>query len=257
MEFMPQNAPLVVLTFLGTCFAFGVLGIAVVYGLVRGKPTLVKYALAAALAGAGLYAGLLLTASWASREKVLGLGEQKYFCEIDCHVAYSVVEVAAVKALGTPPHPATAAGNFYVVKVKTLFDEKTISARRGYAPLTPGSRRVVVVDERGREFFPSPEGSRALEQARGGTPPLTQPLRPGESYSTEFVFDLPADVSNPWLFLTNADSVTQLLIGHENSPFHKKIFFRLGPQSTSAAGFPERESLALRGGRLMPLLAVR
>ncbi len=51
MEFMPQNAPLVVLTFLGTCFAFGFLGIAVVYGLVRGKPALVKYVLAAALAG--------------------------------------------------------------------------------------------------------------------------------------------------------------------------------------------------------------
>ena len=37
MEFMPQNAPLVVLTFLGTCFALGVLGIAIVYGLVRGS----------------------------------------------------------------------------------------------------------------------------------------------------------------------------------------------------------------------------
>ena len=247
MDFMPQNAPLVVLTFLGTCFALGVLGIAIVYGLVRGKPAVVKYALAAALAGAGLYAGLLLTASWASREKVLGPGEQKYFCEIDCHVAYSVVEAAAVKALGTPPHPATAAGTFYVVKVKTWFDEKTISTRRGYAPLTPNPRRVVVVDERGREFLPSPEGRRALEQARGGTTPLTQPLRPGESYTTEFVFDLPADVRNPWLFLTDADRVTQFLIGHENSPFHKKIFFRLGPQSILAAGLPERESRALRG----------
>ncbi len=39
--------------------------------------------------------------------------------------------------------------------------------------------------------------------------------------------DLPADAKNPPLLITDAGRITSLLIGHENSPFHKKIFFRL------------------------------
>ena len=38
--------------------------------------------------------------------------------------------------------------------------------------------------------------------------------------------DLPADAKNPQLLITDAGRITSLLIGHENSPFHKKIFFR-------------------------------
>ncbi len=37
--------------------------------------------------------------------------------------------------------------------------------------------------------------------------------------------DPPADAKNPQLLITDADRITSLLIGHENSPFHKKIFF--------------------------------
>ncbi len=234
MAFMPQNAPLVVLMFLGACFALALTAIVIVYGWVSGKRPLIKYSLAVALAGAGVYGGLLLVASLASREKVLEPGEQKYFCEVDCHVAYSVVDVGTSKALGAPPGQVAAAGVFYVVKVKTWFDEKTISAHRGNGPLAPSPRRVVVVDDRGRQFEPSAEGRGALEQAQGKLIPLTQPLRPGESYTTEFVFDLPADIRSARLLITDADGITQFLIGHENSPFHKKIFFRLAPQKSAA-----------------------
>src|SRR5207245_6028544 len=93
MEFMPEVAPLVILTFLGTCFGLGARGLVIVYGLARGKPTLAKYAGIVALGGAAVYAGLLLSASINSTEKVLRAGEQKYFCEVDCHVAYSVVDL--------------------------------------------------------------------------------------------------------------------------------------------------------------------
>lgn len=67
MAWMPRFAPLVFLAFLAACFALGVLGILIVYGLARGKRGLVETGLRVALGGAGLYAGLLLIASAASR----------------------------------------------------------------------------------------------------------------------------------------------------------------------------------------------
>ena len=112
MEFMPEAAPLVILTFLGTCFALGTTGLVIVYGLARGKPTLAKYAGIVALGGAAVYAGLLLAASLTSTEKVLRAGEQKYFCEVDCHVAYSVVDLTTAKTLGAPLNKGAPAEHF-------------------------------------------------------------------------------------------------------------------------------------------------
>jgi len=234
MEFMPESAPLVILTFLGTCFALGATGLVIVYGFARGKPTLAKYAGIVALGGAAVYAGLLLSASLTSTEKVLRAGQQKYFCEVDCHVAYSVVNLTTAKTLGPPLNQRSAGGTFYVVKVKTWFDERTISSHRGYAPLSPNPRRVVVIDDQGRQYEPSDQGQAALEQAQGKSAPLTQTLRPGESYTTDLVFDLPHGIQNPWLLITDASGILQLLIGHESSPFHKKIYFGLAPQPKSA-----------------------
>lgn len=232
MEFMPQFAPLVVLTFLGAIFGLGVLGLAVLYGLLSGRRVIAKYALMVAAAGVSLYAVLLFVASLASREKILAAGEQKYFCEIDCHVAYSVVDVTPSKTFGPAPVQKAAVGTFYVVKVKTWFDERTISPRRPKdAPLTPNPRKAMVVDDRGHEFP-------AVTQS--GTP-LTQALRPGDSYTTQLVFDLPDDVRNPRLLITDASPETHFLIGHELSPLHKKIYFALGATQKPAANlFLER-----------------
>lgn len=234
MEFMPPYAPVVVLLFLGTCFALGLTALIAAYGLARGHRLLVKAGLLAAVGGAGLYGVLLLSASFASHESVLRPGEMKYFCEVDCHLAYSVESVETAKTLGAPPLEKTAAGTFYIVKLKTWFDERTISNHRGNAPLWPNPRSVMVVDAQGRQFAPSAEALAAIAQARARSTPLTQPLRPGESYTTLFVFDLPPEAQSPRLLLTASDAVARLLIGHEASPFHKKIYFSLAPQSKSA-----------------------
>jgi hypothetical protein len=45
---------------------------------------------------------------------------------------------------------------------------------------------------------------------------------------------LPDGVHNLRLFITDADVVTNFLIGHENSPLHKKIYFGLDVKSNSA-----------------------
>jgi hypothetical protein len=67
----------------------------------------------------------------------------------------------------------------------------------------------------------------ALDATPASNTPLTAPLRPGESYTTEVVFDLPADVKSATLLINEGDFVTHLIIGHENSFLHGKTRFQL------------------------------
>jgi len=219
MVLMPQYAPIVVLLFLGSILA-GMLAAAVfVYGLARKQAALRLWAGIALLAIPAGYATLLLGASLTSRERVLSAGEKKYFCEIDCHLAYSVERVERKKLLG---------GTFTVVTLKTWFDESTISPMRPRdASLAPDPRQVYVADAAGRRFERSPSGERALEDAGIPSTPLSRSLIPGQSYLTELVFDLPDDVSEPRLFVGDADPMNSFLIGHELSPFHRKIWFHI------------------------------
>jgi hypothetical protein len=234
-QFMPQFAPFVVLAFLGACFVLVVTLIVSLASLLWRKWKVSKLAALAACAVAVGYLALLLGASVTSQEQVLTSSGKKYFCQIDCHIAYSIEGVTTAKTLGAPLQLATASGRFYVIRVKTWFDENTISPRRGNGPLQPNPRRVGIVDNQGREYEASPQGLRVLQHNEPDWTPLTQPLRPGESYITTLVFDLPDAVRNPRLFITDAVAVTHLLIGHENSLLHKRIYFRLEPQPGSAA----------------------
>jgi hypothetical protein len=158
-------------------------------------------------------------------------GEEKYFCEIDCHLAYSVAGVERRRTVGVGPSAAAARGEFYVVTLRTRFDEQTVSPRRGDAPLRPNPRAVLVYDERGEAHAPSPEGQRALELAGEAGLPLDSPLRPGEAYTTRLVFDLPASdapARDSALLLNESSLPTRFIIGHENSPLHGRTKFRLG-----------------------------
>ncbi|MFQ5723812.1 MAG: hypothetical protein ACE5G6_04910, partial [Terriglobia bacterium] len=127
MAFTPPLSPLVFLAFLGTAAALFLAGAAVVVLLLRRRFELARKVLWGGLLWAGLYIVVLLGFSFLSREKTLAAGEWKYFCEVDCHLAYSLVDVTTSKTLGEPPNQVTAQGTFYVVNVKMWFDEKTIS----------------------------------------------------------------------------------------------------------------------------------
>ena len=111
--------------------------------------------------------------------------------------------------------------------VRTWFDPGTIASFRGNAPLKPNPRDVFLVDESGRRYAVSPAGQKAMEESRGPSTPLTRVLRPGEAYTTTFVFDLPDGARRPRLFLGDAPGVEALLIDHENSLFHRKVYFEL------------------------------
>ncbi|MEP6708314.1 MAG: hypothetical protein ABJC05_12385 [Pyrinomonadaceae bacterium] len=221
------SAPLGVLTFLGTGFVMFLAGVFLIYSLIVRKYGRARLAVFAAVAVAAVYLAIVLVFSVSSSEKVLARGEEKHFCEIDCHLAYSIADVRQTKTIGSAPNQATAAGLFTIVTLKTRFDETTISSRRGDAWLTPNSRVVTVIDEQGRRFAPSAAAQNVLEQAGLNGKPLMTALRPGESYTTTLVFDLPADIRNPTLLMNEGEWVTHLIIGHENSPLHKTTRFQL------------------------------
>jgi len=230
VAFTPENAPLVALSFLGTCFLLSLAAVVFFYGWIARQPRRVGQALGAAAIIGGLYITLLLGAALASKERTLGPREWKYFCEVDCHLAYSIESVRTAKTLGPAEQPISAVGLFHIVRIKTWFDERTIASWRPRdLPLTPDPRLVFVVDGYGNYYGASRTGQGALEQVEGPTTPLTRPLRPGESYTTDLVYDLPAERPNFRLLLTTDDPITWALIGHEASLFHKKIFFALAP----------------------------
>jgi hypothetical protein len=221
------SAALGVIGFLGAGVVLFLLGLVALHALVVRRYGRLKVSLAGMALASAAYAALLLGFSLASGERVLAQGEEKHFCEIDCHLAYSVAGVRRAKALGAGSSQATARGEFYVVTLKTRFDETTISPRRGDSPLYPNPRSATVYDAEGHNYEVSEDGRRALASEAGVGMPLDTPLRPGESYATELVFDLPTDARSPLLLLNESSPETRLIIGHENSPLHKKTEFKL------------------------------
>ena len=224
-EFVPHFAPIVVLLFLGTVVLIAASFLILLYGAVRRSAFLARLGLGAVVTIASGYFILLTGASFASSEEVLPAGGWKYFCEIDCHLAYSLIGAQTTAALGPEMQQVSAHGKFVVVRVRTWFDERTISPHRGNGPLTPNARKVILVDDSGRKFALSPEGQAAFARLIGESTPLKQPLQPGETYTTDLVFDAPMDARGLRLLITEDDPETRLVIGHENSLLHKKIYF--------------------------------
>ena len=187
------------------------LGAGYVLALLLKRAVWARWMLRIELAGLALYVVLFLLASFTSGTRELAVGEEKHICEVDCHLAYAV----------TGTHTAhqwdgkTAQGTFYVVTVRVRFDSGTIAPwRPRNIPLSPNGRTVALVDGQGRRY---PATADALHRQ----------LLPGQEYSTDFVFDLPADATNPRLFLASGDWPTHLMIAHENAFLHGKVLFRL------------------------------
>jgi hypothetical protein len=220
-------APVGALMLLGTGCLILLAGFALGYSIINKKSLLTKLASGTIALVGSIYLAVLFVFSFASSEKVLARGEEKHFCEMDCHLAYSIAEVRETKTLGEGPSQLTAAGMFRVVTIKTRFDETTTSRNRGDGLLYPNSRVVTVSDESGKQYFPSTEAQRLLEKSQAAGTAMTIPLRPGETYSTTLVFDLPANVKSPTLLVREGETLTRFVIGHENSFLHRKTRFQI------------------------------
>ena len=232
--YVPGHAPFVVLAFLLTGFVGFAGTVLLVLTLLARRWELARKIVIALVLLPCLYGATLLAASLGSSEKILRAGERKYFCEVDCHLAYSVTGVQTAKTLGSGEQQATADGMFYVVTLQTFFDPETTSANRGNGVLHPNLRMIRVLDDAGKSYAPSLQGLKVLEATAAKMVPLDQALRPGEKYETTFVFDLPSDAKNLRLWLTDPLPVNWLLIGHENSFLHKKVYFGLDTGKVTA-----------------------
>jgi len=199
--------PFTVLLFVGAVLAGATLIVLYAIARVTKREPFARITLRVLLGGVGLYLLLFLGASVFSHSRVLAVGEEKHICEIDCHLAYAVAATKSESlANGMVRHTVT---------VKVRFDQETISSHRPRdATLTPNSRYVALVDDAGNQYPGSTEG-------------LRRKLIPGESYTTDIVFEVPAAATGLRLVLRNNDPETAFIIGHENSLLHGKTTFRL------------------------------
>jgi hypothetical protein len=215
--FVPPLAPIVLLLFLGTGFTVFCALVGAAIASAARRRALARTLGGAALAAGVVYGVLLLAASLLSRERTLAAGERKYFCEMDCHLAYSV-------------ESASSAEGSVRIAIRTWFDPSTIASFRGSGPLSPNPRALHLVDGAGRRYATADPVA-----------PLSQPLRPGESYLSSFAFAVPAGVGPLRLFVGDAPGLENLIVNHENSPFHARTYFALPAQTASAASRrPER-----------------
>jgi hypothetical protein len=200
-------APLAVLGFLAACGGLVLAGgSALIFWFAR-KPKFARVAAVAIGTGAVVYFALLFGFSAGSHETALARGQEKYFCEIDCHLAYSVVDVKT--------HP----DGRYLVTLRTRFDETTTSPSRPKdATLTPSPREERLVDSSGHKYAPV---------TTAGVPLLT-PLKPADSYITKLEFNLPKEATGLRLLIKTAPQWPDyVVIGDENSWLHKKTYFAL------------------------------
>jgi hypothetical protein len=206
-------APLAVMAFLSAAAGlFLALAAAAIAWFAR-KPKFARTCLLSLGAGVTVYAALLFTFSLASRPHILTRAQEKYFCEIDCHLAYSLLDVKTEPAAGL---------THYLVTIRTRFDETTTSPTRPKdAPLTPSPRTVLLIDDSsGRQYRPV---------ATQGTP-LETPLKPSDSYTTQLAFEVPptANAKNLRLLITATPAwPDRVVIGDENSLLHHKTYFAL------------------------------
>lgn len=225
--YTPHLAPIVVLAFLGTVGVLILCAFVALIGAVRKARSVVFGGLGAGAIVLFGYASILIGLSLASRDAEIAQGAWKYFCELDCHIAYAVGGMQVTNSVGAEMQPVSARGRFAIVQVKTWFDPMTISPHRGNGPLTPNGREITLLDDRGRRFDPSAQSEPVLAVAGLHSTPLRTALRPGESYVSYLVFEIPNDARGLRLLLTSSDEEGFLIWGNESSPWHGKSYFAL------------------------------
>ncbi len=217
----PLAILLAVMAFLGTLALITALVVLSLWWFSSGVGERSRHA-AVGAAGAGVaYLLLLGGASLTSRDVILPPGSEKYFCELDCHLAYEVLSAGAVA-------PAPDSGNLWEVVVRTRFDETTISPSRPRdGLLTPSPRRIRLRTADGILVPPLTAAEVSTVGIRDTSVPLDRPLIPGASYRTSFWFRMPLGSRPEALLLEDDMAISRVLIGHERSPLHAKVLLAL------------------------------
>ncbi len=208
------STQLAALLFLATLFLSGVLLLGALLAHGNRRPVWRRRLLLGAGGIAAVYALALLGGGLLSRPITLPPGAEKYFCELDCHLAYRVTGLHSLSRADTAGQP------LWAVTLQARFDPATMGPRRSpTAPVWPGPRQAQLMDAAGRMHD--------LVAAGSDTAGLMHSLRPGERRSATLLFAVPAGVVPTALALTDGLFVDRLLIGHERSPFHALVLLPL------------------------------
>ena len=184
-----------------------------------------RYSLLALVVLLAGYAALVALFSYASYDRTAKLGDEKFFCAMDCHIGYSVQDVLRLKSIGG----ATAQGEFMMVTVRSHFDERSIAPWRGNGALTPDPPKLELVDGSGQRFSVSATGQKAWDEEHPAAHSMADPLRPGDMYETRWIFDLPNGDTSLRLYAGWHGFPDWALIGDEASPGHGKTYLALSP----------------------------
>jgi len=192
------------------------------------KTWLAKFTLGGVAAWFVLYAVLLLGYSLTSTERVLATGEAKEYCGfyLDCHIHTVVTGVRTAKQIGDK----TAAGEFYIVKIKVFSDAKNPNI--AFRLLEP---KADVTDNKGLNY---PRIAEAENLLPTGGVQLGQDIRGSQTIEKEIVFDVTEPSASLKLLITEGYGIDRyieaVLIGDEDSIFHKRTYFKIEEQKQTA-----------------------
>lgn len=144
-----------------------------------------------AILGGLFLGGISLLATLAllnRRDETVGLGGEIRYDDF----WFAAVSARRAPAAGTR---APASGLFLIVTLRVSNRAKVVDFRFR-------TESALLVDERGREWRPSPEATAALRAAEGREDPFATELAHGESREGELVYDVPADLRGPQLRLS-------------------------------------------------------
>ncbi|MEO7658809.1 MAG: hypothetical protein ABIV48_04265 [Pyrinomonadaceae bacterium] len=197
----------------------------IVISLIANKAWITKFTLGGVLVWVMSYSVILLGYSLTSTEKVLATNEPKEYCGfyLDCHLSTVVTGVRQARSIGD----MTANGEFYVVTVRVFSNAKNPSI--GLHLIEPNG---IVFDANGTSFARNASAESVLPTAEVH---LGQSIWNSKPIEKEIVFDLPVDVKDPRLDISEGFGIDKVieavLIGDEDSILHKRTYFRLQEQN--------------------------
>ena len=157
-----------------------------------------------------VYAILLLGVSFRSETRNLALGTDKCFDDW----------CATVTGAQSQPQLSAPAG------MKPLAVMIRVSNRARRATFRPSQPRVMLVLANGETLVPSADALQKFEAQAGPQEDLGKRLIAGASFQTALVFEVPAGVREASVVLLEGPTlVTSVLVGDENSVFHKKMVY--------------------------------
>jgi hypothetical protein len=197
------------LLFLGTAVVVLLAAGAIVFGVTARRPGFVRLVALGTFAWLAVYAVLLLASPLLYPARVLGPGEERAFCGLDCHLKLAVLGVRVDSAAGS--------ALTYRIRLRVRSDARV-------EPEHPSALSLRVVDERGRAWEVLAPEERGL-----GRGPLARPVLPGESYIAEVAVRLPRDVQAPRLVAQWRGAADYLIPFEENTRVQRKVSQTLVP----------------------------